>query len=81
VTNDRDAFLKALGKHLREVRDQAGIRQIQLAREIRMDPTNLNKIEQGMKNLTVETLLRIAEGLDARLQVRVIPRRKAAPRR
>jgi plasmid maintenance system antidote protein VapI len=75
VTIDRDAFLKALGKHLRRIRDDAGVRQNQLAQKIHMDPTNLNKIERGEKNLTIDTLLRLAAGLDARLEVRLAPKR------
>jgi len=51
------------------------MQQIELARAIGMDPPNLRKIERGKKNLTIDTLLRLAVGLDARLTVTIAKRR------
>ncbi|MGH7434566.1 MAG: helix-turn-helix domain-containing protein [Polyangiaceae bacterium] len=61
--------LMALGGHLREVREQNQMQQTQLARVVGMEPTNLAKIERGQKNVTVDTLVRIAAGLGTGLKV------------
>ena len=60
----------ALGEDLRRVREELGIAQIQLAAKIGMEPTNLAKIERGEKNVTLDSLRRIADGLGVELIVR-----------
>lgn len=46
-----------------------------------MDPPNLAKIEQGDRNVTVDTLVRIAAGLDVELSVTLhAPRTNASTR-
>ena len=61
--------LVALGKHVREVREKQNLQQAQLAHAVGMEPTNLAKIERGEKNVTVDTLVRIAAGLGTKLKV------------
>lgn len=61
-----------LGAHLRRAREEQGVSQTTLARRIKMEPTNLRKVERGEKNLTVDTLRRIAGGLGMRLEVRLM---------
>jgi len=68
------AILKELGLHIRNVRKSLGIQQAQLAKSIGMDPTNLAKVERGERNLTLDTVVRIAHGLDARLDVKLVPK-------
>jgi transcriptional regulator with XRE-family HTH domain len=71
--------LAELGAHLRQVREAREIPQAQLAHEIKMEPTNLAKIERGEKNVTVDTLVRIANGLDVELVVKLVtPRKRGA---
>ncbi len=69
--------LIALGKHLREARELQQVPQAHLARSIGMEPTNLAKIERGQKNLTVETLVRIATGLGTGLKIELGPRARS----
>lgn len=45
-----------------------------------MDPTNLAKIERGGRNVTVDTLVRIAEGLGLDLRVRLVQPRSSTSR-
>jgi transcriptional regulator with XRE-family HTH domain len=63
-------LMVGVGAHLRQVREDLGISQVQLATKIKMEPTNLAKIERGQKNVTVDTLRRIADGLGVSLVVR-----------
>ena len=71
--------LVALGEHLRKRREAAEISQTQLAKAVGMEPTNLAKIERGQKNVTVDTLVRIARGLGVDLTVTFsTPKRRAS---
>jgi len=71
------ALVKVLGEDLRLLREDRGIPQIQLAQKISMDPTNLAKIERGAKNVTVDTLRRIADGLELDVVIKFARRPKA----
>jgi transcriptional regulator with XRE-family HTH domain len=61
--------LKQLGDRLRELRDEAGISQEQLANEIGLDRTYISGIERGKRNPSIQSLYRIAKGLDVTLEV------------
>lgn len=63
VSPDVQARLEELGEHIRKTRRSLGISRAKLAEKIGMHPMNYAKIERGQKNVTVETLLRIADGL------------------
>lgn len=58
-----------IGALVRRVRERAALSQANLAERIGMDRANLIRIEKGRINLTVETLVRVAAGLDATIQV------------
>jgi transcriptional regulator with XRE-family HTH domain len=62
--------LVELGEHLRQVRRSLGMSRVKLAEKIGMHPMNYARIEQGRQNVTVEMLLRIADGLGVPLTVR-----------
>jgi transcriptional regulator with XRE-family HTH domain len=64
--------------HLRSARETLEVQQTELARDVNMDPTNYAKIERGQKNVTIETLVRIAKGLGVTLVVRFAPKRRGA---
>jgi transcriptional regulator with XRE-family HTH domain len=68
-----EAALVAFGAHVRKVREDLEIAQVQLAQRIGMDPTNLAKIERGARNVTMDTLVRIADGLGIKLVVKLAP--------
>jgi UDP-N-acetylglucosamine 1-carboxyvinyltransferase len=72
--------LVELGERLRRTRRALGISRAKLAEAIGMHPMNYARIEQGRQNVTVEMLLRIADGLGVELVVKFAsppkPRRK-----
>jgi transcriptional regulator with XRE-family HTH domain len=68
-----------LGEHIRLARRAVGLSRAKLAESIGMHPVNYAKIERGQKNVTFDTLLRIADGLGLDLSVRVVKRRKRRP--
>jgi transcriptional regulator with XRE-family HTH domain len=65
-----------IGEDLRRLREDLGVAQNQLAKKIKMEPTNLSKIEHGEKNVTINTLKRIADGLDLDLVIKFVRRRR-----
>jgi XRE family transcriptional regulator, regulator of sulfur utilization len=71
--------LVELGEHIRAARKEQGISRAKLAELIEMHPGNYARIERGKKNLTIDTLLRIAEGLSMDLTV-VFDRRPSRKR-
>jgi transcriptional regulator with XRE-family HTH domain len=69
--------LARLGETIRLTRRARGISRAKLAESIGMHPSNYAHIERGHKNVTVDTLLRIADGLDVELVI-ALGGRKAA---
>jgi transcriptional regulator with XRE-family HTH domain len=61
--------LVQLGEELRRARRARGISRAVLSESIGMHPQNYARIERGKKNVTFETLLRIADGLGVELTV------------
>lgn len=72
------AKLIEIGKTIRGVRERQGVSQADLAEEIDMYRENYIRIEKGRVNLTVESMMRIAEGLGLDLSVRFL-RKKRRP--
>lgn len=58
-----------LGAQMLEARTEAGYSQRELAERIGMSRTNYARIEHGQTNVTIETLLRISEGLGRKITV------------
>lgn len=52
-----------LGEQIRAAREAAGLSQEAVAEKIGMTRTNYARIEYGKTNVTIETLIRIADGL------------------
>jgi len=55
--------LVELGERLRRLRRRLGVSRAVIAARIGMEARNYARIEQGKQNVTVEMLLRIADGL------------------
>ena len=55
--------LALLGEHLRRLRRALGVSRAKVAKSIGMRPMNYARIEQGRTNVTLDSLLRIAEML------------------
>lgn len=58
---------------IRDARERQGVSQAALAEKIGMFRENFIRVEKGRVNLTVETLMRIAEGLGVDLLVKFKP--------
>lgn len=64
---------RQIGEDIRTAREAAGLSQQALAESVGMSRTNFARIEYGMTNVTIETLLRISRGLELRLHVSLGP--------
>lgn len=57
-----------IGARIREVREAKGWTQDDLAREARMSKSFLSEVETGKRNLSTESLLRVATALGASVE-------------
>jgi DNA-binding Xre family transcriptional regulator len=64
VTGDPSALFKNLGVKIREARIDKEMSQKDLASAVGMKQPDISKIEEGKKNITLETLARICRCLD-----------------
>lgn len=62
-----DPSRRAFAKAIRTAREQAGYNQETFARHAGLDRSYYGAIERGLFNVTLETMLRIAAGLDMSL--------------
>ena len=60
---DKDAFLKRYGAHIRKVRRSRGYSQDRLALEAGLGSGTLSKIEAGIVDPQVSTIVKIADTL------------------
>jgi transcriptional regulator with XRE-family HTH domain len=60
----QDSFLVALGEIVHDVRVNSGLSQQELADLVGVHRTYVSDIERGARNLTVTTVVRIANSLD-----------------
>ncbi len=60
--------LVSIGNRVKNLRIDKGLSQEELARRIDFDRTYLSRVESGKQNMTVETLLKICEGLDVTIK-------------
>lgn len=68
-----------IGRSLRDARLAADVSQERLAAKIGMTRGNLARIEQGQTNVTLDSILRIATGLELKMSVTFRHRRKRGP--
>jgi len=57
---------------IRDARERQDVSQAALAAKISMYRENLIRVEKGRVNLTVETLMRISEGLGVNITVKFV---------
>lgn len=62
----------ALGASLAEARRQRGLKQRELAELSGVDQGDISRIERGVLAPTTPTLLRLAEGLNARVTIELL---------
>lgn len=61
---NKEDLLIAIGKNIRKIRENKNISQAELAARCNYEKSNMSRIESGKTNLTIGTLLNIAESLD-----------------
>jgi len=64
---ERNEFLISLGSRIREIRKQKKMTQEQLANVCEFEKANLSRIESGLTNPTILTLLKMSRALEVRL--------------
>lgn len=68
MTKKAESFRKKLGNRIREVRKAQNITQTQLSFESGVSRRAIVHIEQGIQNVTIDTLYALAECLDVKPQ-------------
>lgn len=58
---------EALGKRIKELRQKCGISQEKFALKIGMDRTYFASVEAGKRNIAIENINKIADGLNVSL--------------
>jgi transcriptional regulator with XRE-family HTH domain len=59
---DQD-LIKIIGKNIRQLRKEKGMKQIDLAYNCGFEKQNMQRLESGKTNPTIKTLSKIAEAL------------------
>lgn len=57
-----------IAARVKELRDQQGLTQEELAWRSEIDRTSMNHIENGRRNISIETLEKIVDGLETSFQ-------------
>lgn len=60
-------YLKSLGKRIKTIRKEKGIKQVDLAYACDIEKQSMSRIEAGNTNPSVLLLLKIAENLDVKV--------------
>ena len=68
ITNP-EKYLQFIGYRITEIRKLKGISQYKLAKNVMMEQSNLARIEKGLTNPTIKTLLKISDVLEVQLEV------------
>lgn len=56
-------YLSEFGDTVRDLRKKKGLSQEKLALDIGMDLTSINEIENGQRNTTIKTIVKISKAL------------------
>jgi transcriptional regulator with XRE-family HTH domain len=64
LEDHNNSFLRSLGYHLRQIRQQKQLRQKTVAKLCEMDSGSYSNIENGKRNITVLTLFKISKVLN-----------------
>lgn len=68
MVTDSEKYLQFIGNRITEIRKLKGISQYKLAKQIMMEQSNLARIEKGLTNPTIKTLLKISDALEVNLE-------------
>lgn len=61
---DKDAFLKALGSHIRGLRKQKGLTAVEFGKRMFMERSHVSRLESGGTNPTSTTLKMVCDALE-----------------
>lgn len=64
LSDDERIELQALGRRLREIREEQGITVAELAKLAGVDCDNYSRVEKGERNASLGIIFKIAEGLE-----------------
>lgn len=64
----KETALKKLGQHIKKIRKNKGISQVELANSIGKDQQSVQRLEAGNVNPTYYYLCEICEGLDINIE-------------
>jgi len=67
--NNNEKFLKEFGKNLQKLREAKGLSTRQFAYEAEISHSSVGRLEAGLSNPTLTTLIKIADALDVDLNV------------
>ena len=67
---------RELARRIRDAREDAGLTQEEVASDASIDYKRYQRIESGVVNLTVRTIMRIADALKVDFWALMAPRRK-----
>lgn len=61
---DAERLIENVGLRIGELRQKAGLTQADVAERVEMTLTNYQRIEHGLQNLTLKTMVKIANAID-----------------
>lgn len=64
LTPEKIAFLKSFGKRIETLRNEKNLSLRQLSQDCDIDYSDISKIEKGLRNIQMSTVLELAKGLD-----------------
>jgi transcriptional regulator with XRE-family HTH domain len=67
MTNQEDLFRKQLASVILKKRQQMGLSQDEVAQRSKLHRTYISDVERGERNISVESMRRIANALDMRV--------------
>jgi transcriptional regulator with XRE-family HTH domain len=70
-----ETHLIHIGAMVRQLRESKGLSGEQLAERAGLVKSDISKIENGRRNITINTLVRLSSALDAVIDIRLTPNR------
>ncbi|MET3035909.1 helix-turn-helix transcriptional regulator [Chryseobacterium sp. NRRL B-14859] len=64
TTSEKIAFLKSFGKRIETLRNEKNLSLRQLSQNCDIDYSDISKIEKGLRNIQMSTILELAKGLN-----------------
>lgn len=64
TAEEQGILKKKFGKHLRKIRQSKGLSLLDVSYACSLDSSNIGKMEKGMINVALTTIVELAKGLD-----------------